>query len=266
MPCRVTLKLEGFARDNGHVSLSAFLHQVQAFSSMLARAGEMNSSGQRSANARVVDLSHSSPATITIELLPVGPDTGQCEEIVKNIRLVPTLGNNPDLFGDRGRAFLQSFEEMATPVGKSIPGVSIMLEDQELILDQSLKRTIKRILSAEESEIASVEGKLEAINLHDNANVFFVYPIVGAKKVRCVFSVDLREPAIAAIDSHVTVYGTVRYKAGDPYPFAVDATDLTVNPSDEDLPTMASLYGIAPDLTGGLSSEEFVRLSRDGWR
>lgn len=266
MPCRVTLKLEGFVQDDGHVSLSAFLHQVQAFSSMLARADELNSSGQRNAKARVVDLSHSSPATVTVELVPVGPDTGQCEEIVEKIRLVPTLDSNPDVFGDRGRAFLQSFEEMATPVGKSIPAASILIENQELVLSQALKRTIKRILSAEESEMAFVEGKLEAINLHDDADVFFVYPVVGAKKVRCVFSVDLREQAIAAIDNYVTVYGTVRYKAGDPYPFAVDATELTVNPRDADLPTMADLYGIAPNLTGGLSSEEFVRLARDGWR
>lgn len=35
--------------------------------------------------------------------------------------------------------------------------------------------------------------------------------------------------------------------------------------TDDDLPTLTSLQGIAPNATGGLSSEEFVRNLRDEW-
>ena len=266
MPARrFTLRMDGFAADGGHVALSVFLHQLQAFSSMLVKADELASAGKRTMQARVVDLTHSSPATVTVELTPRKnkPDVGG--QICELIQRIPTIYDAPGEFGDRDRAFLEAFKDLSEPVGKRLPYAAVMIDDQEIPLSQDLRKQIGIVLLGEETAFGSVEGRLEAINIHAEANIFFVYPVVGARKVKCFFSDVLKERAISSVDKNVLVSGTMRYRTGDPFPFEIEAAELIQNPDDSLLPTMQSLNGIVPDLTGGIPAEVYVRQVRDGW-
>jgi hypothetical protein len=258
--------MEGFAADGGNVSLSVFLHQLQAFSSMLSQADQLFSSGKRAMQARVVDLTHSSPATVTVELTPRknSPDVGG--DISALIRKVPEIHASPELFGDRDRAFLEAVKELSAPVGRLLPFSVIVVGDTEIQLSQDLRNQIGSVLSGEETALGSIDGRLEAINIHDDANVFFVYPVIGSKRVKCFFADSLKLRAISCIDKNVVVTGTTRYRAGDPFPFEIEAEELTQHPDDSALPKMHDLYAIAPDLTGGVPSEVYVRQVRNGWR
>ena len=54
----------------------------------------------------------------------------------------------------------------------------------------------------------------------------------------------------------MTVYGRLRYKSWDKYPYAISADDIAVH----ELPgkSLEDLKGIAPEATGSLTSQEFV--------
>jgi len=114
-------------------------------------------------------------------------------------------------------------------------------------------------------EHGSVTGWLEQINLHSGQNVFSVYPMVGPRRVRCLFGVELREVAVGSVDQYVTVYGELEYRAHSQHPHSINAERIEAHGAGHTAVTLDELRGIAPDATGEESSEEFVRRVRDAW-
>jgi hypothetical protein len=73
----------------------------------------------------------------------------------------------------------------------------------------------------------------------------------------------MKSEAIAVIDKYVTVFGTIKYRHKSIYPYEIDVDYIESPPPTETLPNLSELKGMAPDLTQGLSSEEYVRKKRD---
>ncbi len=72
--------------------------------------------------------------------------------------------------------------------------------------------------------------------------------------------------AIAGINHYVNVKGALRYKRRDKFPYAVNDAEIEVYPDEQKLPSIFDLKGIAPDATGDLKSEDFVRkLRHETW-
>ena len=55
----------------------------------------------------------------------------------------------------------------------------------------------------------------------------------------------------------------MRYKAAAPFPHEIAVEDLETLPEEHELPTFAELRGAVPNLTQGLTSEEYIRQIRD---
>jgi hypothetical protein len=171
-----------------------------------------------------------------------------------------------DVFGDRGRDVLEALQSLSEPVGKKIKSAALSFDTFQIGLTQELQHRIGVALAPEETSSGTIEGRLEAINLHDEANIFHIYPAVGPAKVKGRFPTTLREKAIMAVDRNVLVTGIVKYKLKAPYPHEIEVQEFKVLPRDEELPKMADLYGIAPNATNGVPSEMFVKLARNDWR
>jgi hypothetical protein len=75
----------------------------------------------------------------------------------------------------------------------------------------------------------------------------------------------LLDDAIFAVGRRVEVAGTLKYRRGASFPHAIAVTGIDAFPPDSELPTWEDLQGRAPDATGTLSSEAFVRELRDAW-
>jgi hypothetical protein len=65
------------------------------------------------------------------------------------------------------------------------------------------------------------------------------------------------------VDKYVTVFGRLRYKTWDRYPYAITADDIEVH--DVAATTLDDLKGIAPHATGNLTTQEFVDRLNDEW-
>ena len=63
----------------------------------------------------------------------------------------------------------------------------------------------------------------------------------------------------------VEVFGTLSYRAAAPFPHQVSVSAIEVFPPESELPDWEDLQGRAPDATGALPSEAFVRELRDAW-
>jgi hypothetical protein len=68
-----------------------------------------------------------------------------------------------------------------------------------------------------------------------------------------------------ALDRFITVKGRLRYKTWDKHPYAISVSPgkIDIHEKDSDLPDIEELRGIAPDATGEMASEDFVRVIRD---
>ena len=114
------------------------------------------------------------------------------------------------------------------------------------------------------SVLDSVSGKIEAMNIHSEPARFYLYPVSGPARVRCIFNpAVLMEDVRTAINRHTTVHGLLDYESGEPFAVEVVVDRVEVHPPDDQLPTLASLFGSAPDFTGGVGCVAFVRELRD---
>lgn len=259
---RVSLEMEGFASDEGHVAFAVFLRQLQAFQNTLASADAMVS-GRRATTARVVALSHSSPSTVTLELMAREPELDSREAILEAMLTVGKFLDLTPATRGKARPFLKALREMATPVGKLVPRARLLLgEGREIALTRELCAHLGRELASERKEPGEVDGRLERINLHDAARVFYVYPSVGPTVVKCKFSDEMRSNVVDAVDKNVRVSGTLSYRAKEKFPTEMEVADLVPLPDDGELPSIMDVRGIIPGATGKLSSEAFVRQRR----
>jgi|SRR5438270_5152732 len=267
---RITVELVGAPEDEGHLRLSEFIKQLQAVKGALKQT-ERTITGKDEPELyyRIVEVSHSSPLSVTIEPTPLRPEEGR--EIAKTtvkkffttLSMIDKKANAPE---DFDLPALEAYRDLGTMLDKHVAGITIAAGGKRKVeIDKKFETKVSEIIGPDELIEGSLSGMLEWLNLH-NTSVFHIYPVIGAKKVVCNFPKRLKEKVKAAIDSHVEAYGELRYKKWGDFPYAMNVSDLDILPPDDELPTLFDLRGIAPNATGGISSAEFVRAIRDeGW-
>jgi hypothetical protein len=112
-------------------------------------------------------------------------------------------------------------------------------------LTQSAANNVRSLLGPSYSSIGSVEGWLQAVNLHER-HTFHVYDTLHNRRIRCEFGDRIPVPRVAEAlgrGSRVTVYGTVRYRSDDEVE-SVLADELVEFPDDADLPSAYDVRGI----------------------
>ena len=133
-------------------------------------------------------------------------------------------------------------------------------------LDDRFREKLGNARRLEEKMIGTIDGKLEQINIHNNANTFRIYPsLPAASSISCKFSQELLEHVQGALGYFVSVSGECFYRPDAPFPYKIKVQEMRVLPPSSALPSLIELRGIAPEATGGKSSEQFVRELRDGW-
>lgn len=264
---RIEFSFEGLAKHSGHVTLGGLLYQLSNLYNALKHADRLITGAPKpTVHFRVVDLRHTSPATITIEARPVKSDRDYTEEImggfVGAMDQIGTDGKAPE-WADRD--FLKHISAINRPVGRSVRAARISHGGTEVHLTHELQHKIEVILAPEETFGGSIKGRLEAINLHDDENTFRIYPAVGPQRVICRFPDELRDEAIGAVDRGVVVEGLMKYRANADFPEEIEVRSIEILPKDDELPTLDELRGIAPGLIEGKTAAEYVRGIRDEW-
>ena len=106
--------------------------------------------------------------------------------------------------------------------------------------------------------VGSVEGRLETISVH-KVNKFILYHALSNKAVTCVGNIDL-ETAKRALGHKVLVSGMLFINAKNE-PLRVNVSAIRILGS-KTLLKASELTGSEPDITGPLSTEEYVRSIR----
>lgn len=263
---RITLIIEGLPEDDGQVRFAALMTQLQSLSATIAKLDREANNGKPALYFRVAEISSASPVRVVIEphTLPKQRYTGRA--VVESLgRIAGALTNGGDLTG-LDADLLEDIRALARPVGKTVKNATLIFNAHRLDLTPRVSSKVDEALAITDECEGSLEGMLEQINIHLGANTFHIYPEVGPRKVTCHFPARLYDDAVSAVGRKVEIFGTLKYRTGVQYPHLISVGQIEAFPPESDLPDWEDLRGRAPEATGALLSEAFVRELRDGWR
>ena len=261
---RISVKLVGHEEDNGLIRFSDFVHEVNSMTEILNKLDHLISkSNEKTMYFRLTQLSYASPATMEVEGVPLSPrldlTSGVASRFMEGVESIKNGYAPPDF----DRDLIDSYLTLGKPLNHRITEKIYKSNGKIVPLNVSLDESVKKILGEDEYSVGSVSGILELIDIHAGSNRFRIYPVAGAKYVDCYFSPSQLDYAVTGIGKNVNVEGRLKYKSKERYPRSIEVKNLEVYPNEDELPSIFELEGIAPNATGGLSSEDFVRRIRN---
>ncbi len=269
-PNEIAFYITGKPEEDQHVTLDEFIRQLTFFLQALHQTdSHLSKVDFASTYYQVIDLRHSSPAFVAIRAHPVQNMADQSSTILSTFfNEFSAIEHTKQVPQYIERSLLESFRNVVLPLGKQkVSDLTVLYQEQSLQLSASTMHYLDAVLAEEAmDEEGSISGMLEEINIHAGTNSFRIYPKIGPRKVICHFPKHLMDQAINSINRHVNIYGKLKYKARERFPYEVVVFDIEVYPPDEELPTLDDLRGIAPNATQGVSSEEFIRNIRVEWK
>ena len=262
---RISIQLSGDPSDEGYLLLNDFIAQFEAIRSALTTMEDhLKKKGDAKIQYRIVDISHNSPMLAVLEAVPQSKGNDISSQVVDGFMDRIEQLNNGTIPKDFDYGMVQAFKKVGSPLKKHVSNVIMLSDYKKVELPKSYESQIEEMVGKDEIMLGTVSGVLEVLNIHAGANIFRIYPIIGPKKVECHFKNDALDKAIAGINRYVKVSGEKRYKKIDKHPYAVNVRDIEIYPDEQTLPSIFDLRGIAPNATGNISSEDFVRGIRDG--
>jgi len=262
----IKLTVEGMPRDNGQVRLEAFVDELTKLHSALARLDKTLSKGRRNCHFAIIGLSYTNPTQTIVEprVNPRGVDNR--EQIYSEFSGLINAVERDEIPFNVDYSLLGDIRALASPVGVKFRTARIKINGFTHELTEHLAKQIDAHLAEQEECYSTIEGMLEKINVHNDANVFTIYPDVGPTRISCNFNPELVDEAISAIRRRVAISGVARFRKQSPFPHHVDVSHIEIYGPEDELPIFEDLRGRAPDATGYLSSEDFIRELRNGWR
>ena len=261
---RITLR--GDEADDS-LRLSDLIDQLNAVKNTLTQVDQAVSGGKASLYYRVTNISMNSPATFEFEAVSKAKGNAShgrrvVAKLSRDLRRV-IEGKRPR---DAGLELLESYGALVQPMQRShVAGVSMKFDDDAAIeLPRNLAMKVDDILGPDQIEQGSVIGSLDVIDVHNQRNLFKIYPVVGPTSIRCLFQGPMFNDALAGIKKFVRVSGLLHYKKTEKFPHLIKVVSIEVLPEKSDRPSLSSLRGMAPGAYGGLSSTDYVDKVRNG--
>lgn len=258
------VEFTGGKEDNGQIRLLDLVLELTAIQDTLKHLDHLVSRSQKTSMYVIIKkLSYASPLRFEFDIKPIKASQNytvtMVDKFFTGLDRIST-GRDPKNFD---RATIESFQEIGSGFKKNIRRIAFYNTKMAVTLTDNLDECVKKVLGKNEFVQGFVSGILEAINIHGKRNRFNIYPIAGAEKIECRFPKGLFEKAISGLGHKVNVCGRIMYRGREKFPHSIDADDMEIFPNDDELPSFMDLEGIAPNATGDLTSEEFVRKIRD---
>jgi len=259
----ITFRLEGSPTDKGKVRFGEFKDFLKNLDSCLRETDlSVSGSGKLSVYYRIIGLKAES-ATITLEAVPYSDEGDIAEEVLDKFATgLDYIQKRKQLPRGYNFELIEKFKQLAEPLRKNVEQIEVIHSNITTTITKQLEANIEAILGEDIKSDGSIAGFLDVVNVHEK-NRFYIYPLVGPKKIVCEFPSEMLDTVRKALKSYVSVAGTLRYKKQETFPHQVDAKEIEIYPSEEELPTLESLRGMAPKATGGLGSVEFIRKIRN---
>jgi hypothetical protein len=260
----VVITLDGLPKEQGHVLADDFVRELQLLLAALAKA-EASIGADRGSGIyyRVVDLSHDSPARVVLEAVSPAEADIDVRQVFSVVSTALRAVGKSRISETTDYDLMSDLAGLASPVGRSVGRLSLVLGTSKHAITREIHVRASQMLARVETRVGTVTGMLDAINIHGAARLFRIYPVVGAQKISCSFPESLKATAIAGIGRYVRVRGMLSYRPLARHAHSLEVQGIEVMPETTKVPSLRSLRGVFPDLTGGAPSEVYVGRLRD---
>ena len=264
---KISLIMEGQTENLGDVDLDNFIKELEQLKKIISNLDEKVSNGKKTSRLTVVDLSHSSPATIALEIRPLKPFEDLSSIIFKKFHDLIKKVESRDEAEEEDFSTLRELLKLFLPIGKTMKSVIIGLNEERVPLSQDMEKYLTEIIADNEWEyLTCVEGMLEEINVHKDKNRFKIFLGRGYDgSVDCRFQEDKFREATQALKKRVSVKGIGKFKKGSIFPYSMGVEEIIVFPPAKDLPPLQEITGMFPNATGDLPVEDFLNKIREEW-
>ena len=150
-------------------------------------------------------------------------------------------------------------------IGKGVRESVLQIDDRKIVIEQYARQRVENVIEPDYTVEGTIDGMLEAVNIHGNRNQFVLYPVIGPTRVNCFFPDDMLDKVRPVLGKYAIVSGQLKYRWRENFPFEARASELE-EANENEQPALSEIIGIAPNATGGERSEDFVRDIRGGWR
>ena len=212
---------------------------------------------ERSGRHWVISHLHASAPTVTIE--PLLGDQETVNAIAQGIRSV-TLGTDqpPEYFTEEVLEDLRRMRRLFRGKDKARSIIVSVNNEQAATIQEDISDKASRILRSGYSNLGSLEGRLEAINVH-GAPTFTIWERVSRAPVRCSFpdQSSWLENVKELFGRRVTVRGYIRYFLNGIPRTVTDIADIQDSTPDPSLPKAD--FGSIPDQEASRDPVEFLR-------
>lgn len=187
-----------------------------------------------------------------------GPEVAQA--FVRGIYQIENEGTTPPFFSEYG---LNRAHKLVKLIGRNgATGFRTQYFEESATLSVQSSANIEQLLGASHHSFGSVEGLLETISIH-GGHKFIVYHHISRKGITCNVPAEMIEDAKDYLGRRVIISGLVHYNAkGEPT--RVEAEKLRVLRKEHELPWTEQLTGSDPELTGTLSTKQYIKDIRGG--
>ncbi len=250
----LAFEIEGSEEESGEVRMQTFRDILgDLYDCLRAVEGEPDGADDR-LEFRIVRLEAGS-ARFAIRVVGRNPSRARdfARRFPRKVRQVEAGQKDPDVDWEA----IERFKKLGRRVGRRTPAIRVRSAEEVVPVTAAMVVAADQMLATGIVATGSVSGRLQRINTHNQAE-FYIYPLVGPRKVRCTFPPKMTSEVGGAIDAYVTVNGLLRYRPDAPFPYMVRVDAMEVHPPSESLPTLGMLIGAAPDITRGQDEITFL--------
>lgn len=263
MPKRLELTIEG---ERGKISLETFATVIHNSFDILSDLDSAISSEPRGTLEWVVSEVSFGSLVVSIESKSKLPKVDYSSKVVEffvgGFRHIQKERTTPPYFSDYGLRKAQNLARTLRKDGARAVVIRDVEKEDSATIEPEISIALRQLISVRYQEAGSVEGNLEMISIHGVPR-FTVYHAITRHAVRCKF--DPREfidVVKDALGRRVMVSGIVYFNYKHEA-IRVELENLAILPREEELPSPSEIRGIAPDFTGELTTEEYIRSLRE---
>lgn len=161
--------------------------------------------------------------------------------VVGGIKTLNERPSRPEYFNDQA---LREAKALANLVNEDMPRIAVMNGAAESDATRQLMTHVDQVMGEGRESIGAIEGKLEALNIHEKPPRFAIFDLLTDQRIECYFgtNVDLEE-VLRGVGRRVAVSGMIKTR-GTGERFSIDVRSLRVFPAESELPTPEDVRGI----------------------
>ena len=254
-----TITLSG---DDGFVSVDVLIEALENTLAVLRGLGS-EFPGSDQIRWEIVRASMQSPLTLT--LAPKAPERrsrklGQriADAAYRGFREIAERPSLPPYFNEEA---LTAAKRLVAGARAEKTELSFFVPDKDPVTPlAAFTENIEQVVSRAKTlyETGTIEGTLEVISRHKTDSVT-IWETLTNRKVACFVNSEQLELAKQILLKRVAVSGRIKYRNGRPV--SIEVANIRVLRGQHELPQPSDIGPI--DITGGLSSEDYVRGLRD---